>query len=246
MSTILTSKSEGDGERDDETPYGVILRVVQGAGAPSERLVELVSGDAAGPYHVLDVLSCAIHSGDMFDASLQGRLGRARTLREGREAALKYMAMAAHSRFEVQRYLSQKRGIPPEVAESLVRTMEQEGYLDDLVLCLRLVEQAGMQTNPPGTMALSQRLQRRGLDKETIREALTQAGYEEFDGALGHAERKLPELRSRVQKLLSKKGNPGDGRQELYRLRELLAGFLARKGYGQGTVRAVVQRLLGD
>lgn len=250
MSTILTSKSEGDGEchgdREDDAPYGVIERVVQGAGTPSERCIELVSGDVAGPYHVLDVLSCDVHAGDLFDASLQHRLERSRMVRQGRDMALKYMAMAAHSRFEVQRYLALKRGIPPAVAESLVQSLKQEGYLDDLALCLRLVEQAGMQTHPPGTMALSQRLQRRGLDKETIRAALAQAGYEEFDGALGQGERKLPELRARVQRLLCKKGNSGDGRQELYRLRESLAGFLARKGYGQETVRAVVERLLGD
>lgn len=66
------------------------------------------------------------------------------------------------------------RGSPPEVAEDVIANLRQTGIIDDHELALRLADSA-LAREPIAATVLSDRLERRGFDRDTARTAAREA-----------------------------------------------------------------------
>jgi SOS response regulatory protein OraA/RecX len=127
------------------------------------------------------------------------------------------------------RRLLEEREFDSDEAEAEITRLVGVGLLDDARLAETLVrtlrDRKGL-----GRTALAAELGRRGLDPETISEALAELGGDELERAIEVARRRAPQLRS-VQPDVAQRR---------------LAGFLARKGYSGSIVRIAVERALRD
>lgn len=103
------------------------------------------------------------------------------------------------------------------------------GLLDDARLAETLVrtlrDRKGL-----GRTALAAELGKRGIEAETISQALAELGSDELDRAIEVARRRAPQLRSVGPEAAQRR----------------LAGFLARKGYSGSVVRIAVERALRE
>ena len=153
-------------------------------------------------------------------------------LPEAMDAAMRYLAPAARSCWEVQRHLVAK-GFGAEVAGAAQARLVELGILDDAAFARAAVETA-LQRRHEAPARVAAALAARGVQEEIAAEALAGAvgarGDERgLDGALEAGAARLRALR----------GDPPA-------LRRRLAGYLARKGYDPETCEETCARLLGD
>lgn len=152
-------------------------------------------------------------------AALQARNAR----EEAHEDALRYLRYRARSAAEVERYLL-GRGYPPEVAAAEVERLRASGLLNDAEFARAWVEERE-RLRPRAPQALRQELRRKGVDEETIAQALADVDAEAsaYEAARARAAR----LRS----------------LDYVQFHRRLGGFLARRGFDYQVIRRVIARL---
>lgn len=157
------------------------------------------------------------------NAALEGP----RAVEAAREVALRQLDTRARSRRELLGAIA-SRGFRDGVGQEVVARLEAVGLVDDRAFARALVRERFAARGRTGP-ALVAELRRKGLDGDTIDEAVsTISADDEYDRA-----RRLVEDRAR-----SVRGMP---RRAAYRR---LAGMLARKGYGPDvSARAVCEAL---
>lgn len=157
------------------------------------------------------------------NAALEGP----RAVEAAREVALRQLDTRARSRRELLDAIA-SRGFRDGVGQEAVARLEAVGLVDDRAFARALVRERFAARGRTGP-ALVAELRRKGLDGDTIDEAVsTISADDEYDRA-----RRLVEDRAR-----SVRGMP---RRAAYRR---LAGILARKGYGPDvSARAVCEAL---
>lgn len=157
------------------------------------------------------------------NAALEGP----RAVEAAREVALRQLDTRARSRRELLNAIA-SRGFRDGVGQEAVARLEAVGLVDDRAFARALVRERFAARGRTGP-ALVAELRRKGLDGDTIDEAVsTISADDEYDRA-----RRLVEDRAR-----SVRGMP---RRAAYRR---LAGMLARKGYGPDvSARAVCEAL---
>jgi regulatory protein len=136
----------------------------------------------------------------------------------------------ARTRAELRAKLAQ-REVPDELAERLLDRFEEVGLVDDAAFARAWVgsRQAGKGLAP---RALAQELRRKGVDDETVRDALEPIGLDE----------QVKAARRLVRRKL-----PGMARLDPTTATRRLVGLLARKGYGPGLAfRVVKEELAAD
>lgn len=153
-------------------------------------------------------------------------------LPEAMDAAMRYLAPAARSCWEVRRHLLAK-GFGAEVAEAARARLVELGILDDAVFARVAVETA-LERRHEAPARVAAALAARGVAEETIAEALNEAAAASddergLDGALEAGAARLRALR----------GDP-------HAIRRRLAGYLARRGYNPETCEEACARLLGE
>jgi len=222
----------------------------------------LADGRCEGPFHDSVVSLCDLYVGAMWSEELSTRIRFEEAVFAGREYALQYLSYAAHTTFEVLRHLVRKRGLPEDVAHKVIQWLEREHFLQDQALCERLIQQAISSGARESSLMLEQRLRRRGLPASMIRAALATADFAEFEGALHAAERKLPDIDrklARAEARVQEKSSESNEENRNYwgadeadsslsvaektKRRNLLASYLARKGYSRVTVEQVLSAL---
>lgn len=146
-----------------------------------------------------------------------------------RKILLDALTGQARSRKELADKLA-KRNVPDDVATRLLDRFEEVGLVDDSAFA-----RAWIQSRAPGKglarRALSQELRRKGVDDETVRDAL-----EELDP---------DDEREAARALVRKRLRSMRGLDEQVATRRLV-GMLARKGHGPGVAYAVVKEELGS
>ena len=144
-----------------------------------------------------------------------------------RQIALTRLTGAPRTRADLEQTLA-KRGVPAEVAASVLDRFTEVGLVDDAAFARAWVQsrQAGRGL---ARRALAQELRRRGVDAETAAEALA-----EVDQAAEH---------TAASRLVARKLQATARLDRVTRIRRL-TGMLARKGYPAGLAMQVVSEAL--
>ncbi len=146
-----------------------------------------------------------------------------------RTACLKLLQQAPRTRSQLATKLSD-RGVPAEVAQRVLDRFTEVGLIDDASFARAWVD-SRQRTRGLASRALAGELRRRGVDRETVEQALAQVNPDrEEDTARDLVRRKL-----RATARLDDKA----------RARRLL-GLLARKGYSADLAGRVVRSELAD
>jgi|SRR5579859_877487 len=137
--------------------------------------------------------------------------------------ALNFLTYRPRSREEVRRNLFGRR-LSPELIEQVLAKLETMGALSDQQFAEFWVENRE-QFNPRSARALGAELRQRGVDRETIAEAVAPERDEER--ALAAAQKKLRSLQN----------------ADYQTFRKQLGAFLLRRGFSYGVSAGVVRQL---
>ena len=144
-----------------------------------------------------------------------------------RQVCLQLLEVGPRTRKELADALA-KKGLPDDAAAEVLGRFAEVGIIDDALFAGMWVSSRHRGRGLAGR-ALSQELRRKGIDDETVREAVGQLDPgEEAETARSLVRRKLPSTR----------GLTTDARVRR------LAGMLARKGYGAGLAFRIVREEL--
>jgi regulatory protein len=138
------------------------------------------------------------------------------------QRAVRYLGFRPRSEAELATYL-QRKGYGEEIAVSVLAKLQREGYLDDEAFARFWVENR-QRFRPRGAQALRYELRRKGVDSDTIAEAVE--GQDEEAAAWAAVEGKLARWAGLEQADFTKK----------------MMGFLSRRGFGFGICRKVCER----
>src|SRR3712207_4872930 len=119
-----------------------------------------------------------------------------------------------------------KKGVEPEVVEAVLERLAGWGYVGDEGFARYWIENRGA-NQPRGRRLLQQELWRKGVEKETIDQALAESELDEDAGALALARKRLPQLRALDE--------PTQRRR--------LAAYLQRRGYDYPTTKRALDTL---
>lgn len=148
--------------------------------------------------------------------------------------AFRFIGYAARSRAEVERRLERDE-FAPEVIAAVVAEMEARGWLDDTQFAQNWVADRA-DRKKYGRTRLAAELRRRGVDKETLQEAL---------GAVDDAtelERALAAARPRWRPDLAAGGENATLQAE----KRKLANFLQRRGFSWAIITQVFTELMAN
>lgn len=212
--------------RPDPRP-GRITRIAPQAHDP-DRVSVFIDGEFAFGLPALVAAAERLAPGvDLDDTRLASLLAQDETAR-ATTASLAFLAYRPRSEREVRDRLRQK-GYGPEAVEGAIAKLREWRYLDDADFARRWVENRAIH-RPAGGRLIAQELQRKGVDRETVREALAEAEIDERAAALEVA-------RERARRLAGE--DPATARRRL-------AAYLARRGFGYDAVRPALDAVLGE
>jgi regulatory protein len=186
---------------DGRFAFGLDARAVADAG--------LRKGDALSPERV-----AALLKRDAFEQALQ--------------QAFHFLSFRNRSVAEIRRRLGQK-GHPPEIVDAVLARLVDRHYVNDEVFALSWVENR-QRFRPRGPHLLRTELVQKGVERETIDQALADAAGDERALARAAAARRLPALRGTDYPEFSRK----------------LGGFLSRRGFSADVVWQVVKELWAE
>ena len=146
-----------------------------------------------------------------------------------REICLRQLTVRARSRAELATVLA-RRGIEPDVAETVLDRLSEVGLIDDEAFAYAVVA-TGRANRGLARRALVADLRRRGVAEEASAAALAAVAPED-------------ELAS-ARELVARRKRAVHGQQPQVQVRRLTA-MLARKGYPAGLVSRVVAEALAD
>lgn len=158
-----------------------------------------------------------------------GALRGAEAIEAAREVALRQLDSRSRSTGELRAAIESK-GFAPEIAEEVISRLERVGLVDDAAFARALVSDRFRGSGKAGR-ALVEEMRRKGLDEETIEEALGGIDADEL------RERALELARKRLRSM------PTVPRDAALRR---LTGMLARKGYAPSVCTSVVSQVLAE
>jgi len=148
---------------------------------------------------------------------------------EAREIVLKQLSAGSRTRAQLARVLARK-DVPGDIAKTVLDRFEEVDLVDDAAFSRNYVEHrhAGRGL---AKRALAHELRQKGVEAETVREALESLTSDD----------ELATARQLVRKRAA-----GMTRDDPERRIRRLAGMLARKGYGSGTAYQAIREELAD
>lgn len=150
------------------------------------------------------------------------------TLDAAQKLAFGMLSLSARSRREIEQKLEQV-GFPEEVIASVMEEIEARGWVDDEAFAEAWVGDRAARKGY-GKRRLSMELQRKGIEKETISQALTQI---EPEDELRHA---LP--------LAEKKWTYSTDLAQILREKRRIADYLLRRGFSHTIIQKVFEELM--
>lgn len=211
-------------------PFAMKIVSIEKAAGPDDRV--LLCLEAADPVEVARelLLREGLHEGDTVTAEQVARLSEEDGRWRAREAALRLLAHRPRTEVELRQRLMRK-GFTEEVAAACVADLLARGLLDDAAFA-EMFTRDRVRLNPRGRRRVVQELRGRGVEADVASAAVDDVLREE---AVDEAA---------LAREAARRWRPRRG-EEAPRARRRLAGYLARRGFGADTVRAVVEELLG-
>ncbi len=174
------------------------------------------------------VIDEGIEIGDALDEARVAALLAADQAARATEAALVFLGYRPRSEREVRDRL-RRGGYEQEAIDHVISRLTDWRYLDDEDFARRWVENRATH-RPRGKRLLQQELRNKGIDSETAREVIDEAGLDEKTDAEEIARRRLPAY-------------AGD---DPAAIRRRLSSYLARRGYGYDVIRVALERVMGE
>ncbi len=163
-----------------------------------------------------------LHIGQELSAEKIAQLQSEDAREVGYQQALRLLSYRPRASAEVRRNL-EKHAMPAEVIEDVLARLQRAGLLDDSRFAQAWVENRS-EFRPRGRRALAVEMRQRGLDDESIQQALAEVDEEALaDQAASKQSRRLAGLDETAFK-------------------HKLSGFLARRGFGYAVIRDTVDR----
>lgn len=184
-----------------------------------------IDGKFAFGLHVDIVLGNYLAVGTELSAEKIAELQSEDQVKKAITAALNLISFRPRASGELQRKLREK-GYSADAAEAAVGRMLELGYLNDADFADRWIENR-QEHKPRSRMMLQQELMQKGIDRETISEALEETEIDEFGDALEIARKKASSMSGLDQQTRDRR----------------LSGFLGRRGYGFDVIRRVLEEI---
>ena len=143
-------------------------------------------------------------------------------------AALAFLGYRPRTEREVRDRL-RERGHAPAAVEATIARLRGWRYLDDAGFARAWVE-GRVEHQPRGRRLLEQELRQKGVDRETAREAVADADYDEVAAAVALARKRWPAYAA---------DDPASARRRL-------GAYLQRRGFGWDAVRAALRDVLRE
>jgi regulatory protein len=144
------------------------------------------------------------------------------------DSAIRLLTSRPRSVREIQERLRRKQ-YGDETIERVIERLRGWGYVDDEAFARYWVENRES-NRPRGRRLIEQELRMKGIERESLAQAIDEAGIDERAGALEIARAKMRSYR---------------GEEEIV-ARRRLGAFLARRGYGYDVVKPVLDELFGE
>ncbi len=183
------------------------------------------------------LLSEGLRKGDEVTGDRLEELRNREELSSARRIAARYLASRRRTEWEIRRRLASKE-FPARVIDRIAGELLASGQINDREFILAFIHDAQLRT-PSGPRMLTAKLRRKGLGSEMIAEVLPAAlpADEETELALKSARGYVTKIRRREQ--AGKLYPPG-------KIRGLLRGYLAGRGFGQTAIRTAMKGVLRD
>ena len=212
-------------ERSTEPPSPGKITSIEPQQRDDARMNIHIDGTFAFGLHVDVVLNHRLSIDRELSAEDIARLLAEDEVKKAITAALNLIAFRPRASGELQRKLREK-GYPPEAAEAAIARMLDLGYLNDATFADRWIENR-QEHRPRSRRMLTQELRQKGIDADTIEEALEDTDIDEFGDALDLARKKAESMQA----------------LDLPTRHRRLSGFLSRRGYGFDVIRKVLEEL---
>jgi regulatory protein len=177
------------------------------------------------------VLAEPLRVGDEVDEARLAELDAKDQPWKARDAALSLLSYRARTAVELKRRLKRK-GFDDDVAASTVERLDRLGVVDDAAFAESFVRDR-VRLKPRGPRRLAGELRAKGVDEDTARAAIAEVMEREEATELDLAHAAAARWKPRAG-------------EDPARARIRLQGFLARRGFGDDAVRAVVGEKLGE
>jgi regulatory protein len=174
------------------------------------------------------VLSHGLRTGVVLDPSVIAELKELDETAKATDAAIRLLTSRPRSMREIRDRLRRK-DYDDETIDRVVTRLRDWRYVDDEAFARYWVENREA-NRPRGRRLLEQELRFKGIERETVGNAIEEAGLDERAGALEIARAKLRSYRGLEEPIA----------------RRRLGAFLARRGYGYEVVKPVLDELFGE
>lgn len=183
------------------------------------------------------LLSAGLRKGDRVTGERLEQLRNKEELVSARRIAARYLGARRRTEWEMRRRLATKE-FPGGVIDRVTAELISSGQINDREFILAFVHDAQLR-KPTGPRMLAAKLRRKGLSREMIEEVLPAAlgDGRESELAMESASGYVAKLRRREQ--AGKVYPPG-------KIRGLLRGYLAGRGFGTPAISAAVKSVLGN
>lgn len=212
-------------ERDKEPPSPGTITAMTSQQRDDTRMNIEIDGRFAMGLHMDVVLNHYLHVGLELTAEQIVTLLQEDEIKKAITAALNLIAFRPRASGELQRKLREK-GYAIEAADAAVQRMLDLGYLNDEDFASRWIENR-QEHKPRSRRLLQQELRQKGIDPDTIVDALDETEIDEFADALELARKRSGSMQSL---------NPPTRHRRL-------SGFLGRRGYGYDVIRRVLEQI---
>lgn len=213
---------------DADRPRSGTITAVRTQQRDKERVSVFLDDVFAFGLNQQTVLDRGLHSGQALTEAETSELIALDEVARATAAALQFLGYRTRSEGEIQRRLRQ-RGFAVVAIDATIAKLRDWRYVDDGDFAQRWIENR-REHRPRSARLLAQELRAKGVDAGTAASAIDDAEIDEIADARALAAEKMRKLAS----------VPDEAR-----IRRV-TGFLARRGYGFGVIRAALQELDAD
>lgn len=212
-------------DRDKTPPKPGKITAISAQQRDEARVNIEIEGTFAFGLHVDIVLGHYLSVGTELSAEKIEQLQQEDEVKKAITAALNLLSFRPRASGELQRKLREK-GYSAESAEAAIKRMLELGYLNDADFADRWIENR-QEHKPRSRKLLQQELRQKGIDSDTIDDALAEIEIDEVTDALELARKKANSMQALDQQTRHRR----------------LSGFLGRRGYGYDVIRKVLEQI---